>query len=150
MNLGINGRTLGESFYQGLGGLDLCTRRQPSPEFRVGSATDKTQTRNLLITSQMLQPDQTSMWKGKTLPVDSHIGKTGIDRVWRVALQAIDYGGLCCLTIQVYHAIDTFRNVAGCCTLVQTIHKEVQCATVFTHYTHSVTNLAQNLNCLQQ
>jgi hypothetical protein len=26
----------------------------------------------------------------------------------------------------------------------------VQCATVFTHYTHSVTNLAQNLNCLQQ
>jgi hypothetical protein len=98
----------------------------------------------------MLSLEKISKWQRTTLPIYGHVGQTGVDRVWGVALQTINYGGLCCLTIQVYHAIDTFRNVAGCCTLVQTVHKEVQRTVLFTHHTHSVTNLSENLICLQQ
>jgi len=48
---------------------------------------------------------------------------------------------LCSLTIEINHTIDTGRNVTGCQTLVDAIHKEMQSTVVISNYSNSVTCL---------
>jgi hypothetical protein len=38
-------------------------------------------------------------WNRTILPVDSCVGQTGVDCVRGIAVQAVNYCGLCCLTI---------------------------------------------------
>lgn len=47
-------------------------------------------------------------------------------------------GGLSSLTIEVDHGIDTGRDIPGRWTLSHTVHKEMEAAVFFPHYTDCV------------